>query len=33
MRLYRAVASEHSVLKPGGVDVRIPINMESIAAR
>ena len=25
-RLYRAVASEHSVLSPGGVDTRIPIN-------
>jgi nitroimidazol reductase NimA-like FMN-containing flavoprotein (pyridoxamine 5'-phosphate oxidase superfamily) len=32
-RLYRAVAGEQSVLKPGGVDVRIPINTESIAAR
>jgi len=28
-RLYRAVASEHSVLEPGGVDVRIPISQES----
>lgn len=32
-RLYRAVAAGQSVLKPGGVDVRIPINMESIAPR
>jgi hypothetical protein len=31
-RLYRAVAVEQSVLEPGGVDVRIPINTESIAA-
>ena len=31
-RLYRAVAAEHSVLKPGGVDVRISINTESLAA-
>lgn len=25
-RLYRAVAAEQSVLKPGGVDVRIPVQ-------
>jgi pyridoxine/pyridoxamine 5'-phosphate oxidase len=30
LRLYRAVATEHSVLKPGGVDVRIPISQESL---
>lgn len=29
-RLYRAVAAEHSVLKPGGVDVRIPVSQESL---
>jgi pyridoxine/pyridoxamine 5'-phosphate oxidase len=32
-RLCRAVAAEQSVLKPGGVDIRIPINTESIAPR
>jgi pyridoxine/pyridoxamine 5'-phosphate oxidase len=32
-RLYRAVAVEQSVLEPGGVDVRIPVSTESIAAR
>jgi hypothetical protein len=26
-RLYRAVAGEISVLRPGGVDVRIPVNL------
>jgi nitroimidazol reductase NimA-like FMN-containing flavoprotein (pyridoxamine 5'-phosphate oxidase superfamily) len=26
-RLYRAVASEISVLRPGGVDVRIPVDL------
>jgi pyridoxine/pyridoxamine 5'-phosphate oxidase len=31
-RLYRAVAAELSVLKPGGVDVRVPVNAESLAA-
>jgi len=31
-RLYRAVAAEQFVLKPGGVDVRILINMDSLAA-
>jgi hypothetical protein len=31
-RLYRAVAAELSVLKPGSVDVRIPVNAESLAA-
>jgi hypothetical protein len=31
-RLYRAVAAELSVLKPGSVDVRIPVNAESFAA-
>jgi hypothetical protein len=31
-RLYRAVAAEQSVLKPGSADVRIPIDMESLAA-
>jgi nitroimidazol reductase NimA-like FMN-containing flavoprotein (pyridoxamine 5'-phosphate oxidase superfamily) len=29
-RLYRAVAAEHSILEPGGVDVRIPISQESL---
>lgn len=29
-RLYRAVAAEHSVLQPGGVDVRIPVSQESL---
>ena len=32
-RLHRAVAVEQSVLEPGGVDVCIPVNTESIAAR
>ena len=31
-RLYRAVAAELSVLRPGGVDVRIPVAVESVAA-
>jgi len=31
-RLYRAVAAEQSVLQPGGVDVRIPVAVESVAA-
>ena len=31
-RLYRAVAAELSVLQPGGVDVRIPVAPESVAA-
>jgi hypothetical protein len=26
LRLYLAVATEQSVLEPGGVDVRIPVN-------
>jgi nitroimidazol reductase NimA-like FMN-containing flavoprotein (pyridoxamine 5'-phosphate oxidase superfamily) len=30
-RLYRAVAAEQSVLQPGGVDVRIPVAVESVA--
>jgi pyridoxine/pyridoxamine 5'-phosphate oxidase len=31
-RIYRTVAAEKSVLKPGGADVRIPISTESLAA-
>jgi pyridoxamine 5'-phosphate oxidase-like protein len=31
-RLYRAIAAELSVLQPGGVDVRIPVALESVAA-
>ena len=31
-RLYRAVAAELSVLRPGGVDIRIPVALESVAA-
>ena len=31
-RLYRAVAAELSVLRPGGVDVRIPVALDSVAA-
>ena len=31
-RLYRAVAAELSVLQPGGVDARIPVALESVAA-
>ena len=31
-RLYRVVAAEQSVLQPGGVDVRIPVAVESVAA-
>jgi hypothetical protein len=31
-RLYRAVAAALFVLKPGGVDIRIPVTIESPAA-
>ena len=31
-RLYRAVPAEQSVLKPGGVDARIPLSTGSLAA-
>ncbi len=31
-RLCRAVAAEQSVLQPGGIDSRIPVAMESVAA-
>jgi hypothetical protein len=31
-RLYRAVAAELSVLRPGGVDSRTPVALDSVAA-
>lgn len=31
-RLYRVVAAELPVLRPGGVDARIPVAVESVAA-